>query len=187
MNAKLEPLTGPASGDAAGAGARRFYGKYRGTVVNNVDPVKTGRVIVLCPDVLGPIPSSWALPCFPASGRQAGMFAVPQLGAGVWVEFEGGDPDRPIWSGAWYASAAEVPALAQLVPPGMDTFILQTTGQCALSVSDVPGVGGIRLTTLSGALIMVNDAGILLDNGKGASILMAGPTVTVNAGALVVT
>lgn len=187
MNASVENLTGPAAEPAAGAGARRFYGKYRGTVVNNVDPVKTGWVIVLCPDVLGPIPSSWALPCFPTSGRQAGVFAVPQLGAGVWVEFEGGDPDRPIWSGSWYASAAEVPAIAQAVPPGMDTFIVQTTGQCTLAISDVPGTGGILLKTLTGALIQVNDVGITLSNGKGASIVLAGPSVTVNAGALVVT
>jgi len=186
MTAQHDTMTG-ASADAAAGGARRFYGKYRGTVFNNIDPLRRGRITVQCPDVLGPIPSSWALPCFPTAGRQAGVYAVPQLNSGVWVEFEGGDPDRPIWSGAWYASAAEVPALAQAVPPGLDTFIVQTTGQCTLAMSDVPGTGGILLKTLTGALIQVNDVGITLSNGKGASIILAGPTVTVNAGALVVT
>lgn len=167
--------------------AQRFYGKYRATVVNNVDPMRRGRIQVQCPDVLGPIPSSWALPAFPTAGRQAGVYAVPQMGSGVWVEFEAGDPDSPIWSGAWYASAAEVPALAQAVPPGLDTFVVQTTGQHGLSISDVPGSGGILLKSPTGALIQVSDVGITISNGKGASIVLAGPTVTVNAGALTVT
>lgn len=171
----------------ATAASHRYYGKYRGTVLNNVDPMRQGRVMVQCPDVLGAVPSSWALPCFPTAGRQAGVYAVPQIGSGVWVEFEGGDPDHPIWSGAWYASAAEVPAVAQAVPPGIDTFVVQTTGQTTLSISDVPGTGGILLKTSTGALIQVNDVGITISNGKGASIVLAGPSVTVNAGALVVT
>lgn len=184
-------MTSPESALAGGVPTadttRRFYGKYRGSVLNNVDPMRTGRVMVQCPDVLGPSLSSWAMPCFPLSGRQAGAYAVPQIGAGVWVEFEGGDPDHPIWSGCWYASAAEVPALAQAVPPGLDTFLVQTTGQYALAISDVPGTGGILLKSPTGALIQVNDVGITISNGKGATIVLAGPTVTVNAGALVVT
>jgi uncharacterized protein involved in type VI secretion and phage assembly len=178
---------GAAAAPAAAVGSHRYFGKYRGTVLNNVDPMRRGRIMVQCPDVLGAIPSSWALPCFPTAGRQAGVYAVPQIGSGVWVEFEGGDPDHPIWSGAWYASAAEVPALAQAVPPGMDTFVVQTTGQTTLAISDVPGTGGILLKTATGALIQVNDVGITISNGKGATIVLAGPTVTVNAGALVVT
>lgn len=167
--------------------AQRFYGKYRGTVLNNVDPMRKGRIQVQCPDVLGPIPSSWAMPCFPTAGRQAGVYAVPQIGSGVWVEFEGGNPDSPIWSGAWYASAAEVPALAQAIPPGLDGIVVQTSGQHTLSISDVPGSGGILLKSPTGALIQVSDVGITISNGKGASIVLAGPTVTVNAGALTVT
>ena len=73
---------------------------------------------MIVPDVSGLIPSSWAMPCFPVTGIQNGVFTVPPIGAGVWVEFEQGDPDYPIWVGGYY-SAADVPAMARAVPPGL--------------------------------------------------------------------
>ena len=82
----------------------RFYGKYRGLVMINVDPDSRGRLKALVPEVLGEVPSSWALPCAPYAGTGSGFFAVPPIGAGVWIEFEAGDVSRPIWSGAWWAS-----------------------------------------------------------------------------------
>src|SRR5258706_14152752 len=91
---------------------QRFYGKYRGTVINNVDPLQIGRIQVMVPDVSNVIPSSWAMPCVPIAGKQMGTYIVPQAGAGVWVEFEQGNPDYPIWVGGFWGSAAEVPALA---------------------------------------------------------------------------
>jgi hypothetical protein len=55
-------------------------------------------------------------------------------------------------------------------------------------ISDLPGpTGGIMLKSTTGASIIVNDTGIYIQNGKGASIVMVGPSVTVNTGALVVT
>jgi hypothetical protein len=83
----------------------RFYGKYRGLVVLNVDPLNQGRLKALVPEVLGLLPSTWALPCAPYAGMLAGLFAVPQIGSGVWIEFEAGDPSRPVWSGCWWGSA----------------------------------------------------------------------------------
>lgn len=164
----------------------RFYGKYRGTVINNVDPMRMGRLQVQVPDVIQL--SSWATPCVPFSGPQQGMFVIPMIGAGVWIEFEQGDPDHPIWVGGYWGSAAEVPAIAQAAPPGMQAFCLQTTLQNTLMLSDQPGpTGGFLLKTTTGAIFSVNDTGIVLSNGKGASIAMTGPSVTVNAGALVVT
>ena len=68
--------------------------------------------MVQVPDVEGLLPSSWAMPCLPFAGKQMGAYMLPQIGSGVWVEFEQGDPDYPIWSGCWYGSVAEVPALA---------------------------------------------------------------------------
>ena len=94
----------------------KFYGKYRGTVFNNVDPLQLGRIQVMVPDVFGLTPSSWAMPCVPIAGKQEGTFFVPQIGAGVWVEFEQGEPDYPIWVGGFWGLAAEVPSLA-LAPP----------------------------------------------------------------------
>lgn len=166
----------------------KFYGKYRGMVINNIDPMQTGRLMVQVPDVTGLVPGTWAMPCFPFAGKQMGAWALPQIGAGVWVEFEQGNADHPIWSGCWFGSAAEVPALALATPPGLSSVVLQTTLQNTLMVSDTPGpTGGILLKTTTGAMISVSDTGIIISNGKGATIVMTGPTVTVNAGALVIT
>jgi uncharacterized protein involved in type VI secretion and phage assembly len=166
----------------------RFYGKYRGTVINNIDPMQIGRVMVMVPDVSAFIPSGWAMPCVPVGGLQMGFFTVPPIGAGVWVEFEQGDPDYPIWTGCFWGSAAETPALAKTVPPGLDGMTMQTKLQNGLTVNDLPGpTGGIMLKSATGATIIVNDTGIYIQNGKGASIVMTGPTVTINQGALVIT
>lgn len=165
----------------------KFYGKFRGTVLNNIDPMQMGRVMVQVPDVASLLPSSWAMPCFPLSGKQMGIWAIPQIGAGVWVEFEQGNPDYPIWSGCWFGSAAEVPALALTAPPPLSDIVLQTALQNTFMLSDLPGpTGGILLKTTTGALISINDIGITISNGKGATIVMTGPSVTINAGALVV-
>jgi len=170
--------------------AKKFYGKYRGTVVNNIDPLQIGRIQVSVPDV-SVIPGTWAMPCMPIAGKQEGVFMVPQIGAGVWVEFEQGNPDYPIWVGGFWGSAAEVPALALVppaIPPGQN-IVVQTTAQNTLVLSDSPPTpvsGGIVLKSTTGAMIVVNDSGIYIQNGKGASITLIGPTVTVNMGALVV-
>jgi uncharacterized protein involved in type VI secretion and phage assembly len=165
-----------------------YYGKYRGLVLNNVDPLQKGRLMVQVPDVLGLTTSSWAMPCVPMAGIQMGVFVVPVVGAGVWVEFEGGNPDYPIWTGGFWGSAAEVPALALAGIPASPNIVLQTMGQNTIVVSDLPGpTGGIMLKSTTGATLIVNDTGIYIQNGKGASLIMAGPTVTINNGALVIT
>jgi hypothetical protein len=180
------------SGDASvGSNPRRFYGKYRGLVIENIDPEQIGRVILQVPDVLGAIPSSWAMPCVPAAGIQAGCFIVPPIGSQVWVEFEQGDPDYPIWTGGFWGIVGAVPVFATAppaIPPGQN-IVFQTTGQNMIMVSDAPPTpvtGGIVLKSTTGAMIVVNDGGIYISNGKGAMITMIGPTVDVNIGALTV-
>jgi uncharacterized protein involved in type VI secretion and phage assembly len=166
----------------------KYFGKYRGTVVNNIDPMQIGRLTVLVPDVKGIIPSTWAMPCFPISGKQMGAYNIPQIGAGVWVEFEQGDPDYPIWSGCFYGSAAEVPALALAGVAANPPIVVQTTLQNSIVISDVPGpTGGIMLRSTTGATLTVNDTGIYIQNGKGASVTLVGPTVNINLGALTIT
>ena len=167
--------------------ATKYWGKYRGMVINNVDPMQMGRLMVQVPDVTSLIPGTWAMPCVPVAGIQNGMVALPMIGSGVWVEYEQGDPDFPIWVGCFWGSAAELPALSHLTPPAISAITFQTPLQNGLSISDLPGpTGGIMLKSTTGASIIVNDTGIYIQNGKGASIVMAGPSVTVNAGALVV-
>ena len=166
---------------------QKFYGKYRATVLNNIDPMQIGRIQVIVPDVSNVIPTSWAMPCVPVAGIQMGMYTVPPIGSGVWVEFEQGDPDYPVWVGCFWGTAAEVPALARMVPPAVPGITFQTTLQNGVTINDVPGpTGGIMLKSATGATIIVNDTGIYIQNGKGASLIMTGPTVTVNNGALAV-
>lgn len=176
---------------APGGNPSRYYGKYRGTVINNIDPEQIGRVMVQVPDVLGLTPSSWALPCVPVAGIQAGVFVVPPIGSQVWIEFEQGDPDYPIWTGGFWGIVGEVPVFATAppaIPPGQN-IVMQTTGQNMVMVSDAPptpATGGIVLKSMSGAMIVVNATGIYISNGQGATITLIGPTVDINLGALTV-
>ena len=105
----------------------------------------------------------------------------------MWLQFEAGDPDRPVWTGGWWGNVAEIPVLALAGVPGDPNFVIQTMLQNVVVVSDLAGpTGGIMLKSTTGATIIVNDTGIYIQNGKGASIVMTGPTVTINNGALVV-
>jgi uncharacterized protein involved in type VI secretion and phage assembly len=169
---------------------RTFLGKYRGTVVNNIDPMLKGRLLVTVPDAVGLTPSSWAEPCVPLAGPTGppmGVYMVPPIGAGVWVEFEHGDPNLPVWVGCRWGAPSDVPPLAHLGLPIAPNIVLQTLGQNSLVISDLPGpTGGIMLKSATGATLIVNDTGIYIQNGKGASIVMTGPTVNVNLGALTV-
>ncbi|MCX6317014.1 MAG: phage baseplate assembly protein V [Bacteroidetes bacterium] len=167
-----------------------YFGKYRGTVINNIDPEMRGRLMLMVPDVTGMIPSTWAEACVPLAGPTGppmGMYVLPPIGAGVWVEYENGDPDHPIWVGCRWGTAADIPPLAKAGLPVSPSIVLQTLGQNSIAISDLPGpTGGIMLKSLTGASIIVNDTGIYIQNGKGAMLTMVGPTVTINNGALTV-
>jgi uncharacterized protein involved in type VI secretion and phage assembly len=166
---------------------KKFYGKYRGTVINNVDPMQRGRIMAMVPDVSALLPTSWAMPCVPIAGKQMGTYVIPQIGAGVWIEFEQGNPDYPIWVGGYWGTPAEVPALALAGNPVSPSIVLQTGLQNSLVISDLPGpTGGIMLKSTTGATLIVNDTGIYIQNGKGASIVMVGPSVTINQGAMTI-
>ena len=172
---------------APGARTGTFLGKFRGTVFNNIDPLNKARLQVVVPDVCL-TPSTWAMPCVPVAGLQMGAISIPPIGAGVWVEYEQGDPDYPIWVGCWWGSVAEMPLLSQQVKPPIQGFTFETTLKNGFQVSDLPGpTGGILLKTTTGASISVSDTGIIIQNGKGASISLIGPTVNINTGALTIT
>ena len=172
---------------------RKFWGKYRGTVVQNVDPEFRGRLMCLVPDVLGPAPSTWCEACAPLAGPTGppmGVYMVPPIGAGVWIEFEQGDPNFPIWTGCRWGAPSDIPPLARAGNPADPNICIQSLLQHSLVISDLPptpAAGGILLKSTTGAMIVVNDSGIYINNGKGAMITLIGPMVTVNNGALVVT
>ena len=158
-----------------------FYGKYRGTVVNNIDPMQRGRVQVSVPAVLGGGRSSWAEACVPYAGDQVGLFAVPPVGASVWVEFEAGDPNRPILAGCFWAQG-QAPGNA------LPTTKVFATDSVTVTADDLPGGGGLTITVGPPAVpvqmtLSCTSSGIEL--GIGASkLLLSTTSVSVNDGAL---
>jgi uncharacterized protein involved in type VI secretion and phage assembly len=170
------------AGESAG---NQFYGKYRGIVSTIQDPLLMGRIKARVPDVMGDQESGWAMPCAPFGGSGMGFFALPSVGAGVWIEFEYGDPDFPIWTGCWWGSAQEMPPVLLAQPP-YKKLMIKTEGGNSILLDDTPE-GGITLETSSGQKIKLSAAGIEIDNGRGGSIKLTGLQVSINDGALEVT
>ena len=161
----------------------KYYGKYRGTVINNIDLEQRGRILAIIPDVSGLTPSTWAMPCLPIAGKEMGVYVVPQIGSGVWIEFEQGDSDYPIWTGCFWGSAAEVPKLALAGNPLSPSIVMQTALQNTLVISDLPPpLGGIMLKSGASTIIVGTD-GIKIIAPK---IEINGLTI-INQGALTVT
>jgi hypothetical protein len=167
---------------------KQFFGKYRATVVNNVDPEMRARLLCTVPDVTGLVPSSWCEACAPLAGPvPMGAYLVPPIGTGVWVEFEQGDPNKPIWTGCRFA-IGDPPPLAYAGLPVSPNIVFQTAAQNCLVISDLPGpTGGIMLKSTTGATLIVNDTGIYIQNGKGAMITLVGPVTDINTGAITIT
>jgi len=82
--------------------AQLYLGKYRGLVTDNDDPMQLGRLRARVPAVLGKLETGWALPCVPYAGAGSGLYTVPEPGSNVWIEFEGGNPELPIWDGCFW-------------------------------------------------------------------------------------
>jgi uncharacterized protein involved in type VI secretion and phage assembly len=159
-----------------------YYGKYRGKVTDIKDPLMIGRIRANVPDVMGDEESGWAMPCAPFGGSGMGFFALPAVDAGVWIEFEQGDPDYPIWSGCWFGSVAEVPPM--LLAPPYKKLMIKTEGGNSILLDDTPGIGGITLETSGGQKIAILGTGIEIDNGMGAAMKLTGPQISMNNGAL---
>jgi len=157
-----------------------FFGKYRGSVANNLDPLSSGRLQVEVPAVLGPGSLSWAQPCVPFAGNDIGFFMLPPVGANVWVEFEAGDPDYPIWAGCFWGTDTAPAA------PAIETTRVIKTDTATVTIDDLPGAGGVTIEMASGAKIAMTATGIEITNGT-ASITLQGPNVSINNGALEVT
>lgn len=128
----------------------RYFSKYRGTVTDNQDPTNRGRVKVRVPAVLGDL-QTWAMPCLPYAGNNVGMFAVPEVGAGVWVEFEGGDPTFPIYSGGFWADN-EPPKTETNSPPAPSLKIIRSQQGLLISFDDQGQV--LTLSDQNGSNIM---------------------------------
>mgnify|MGYP001160580806 CR=1 len=148
----------------------RYFGKYRGTVVDNADATKRGRLKVKVPAVLDTL-EVWAVPCVPYAGDQVGLFAMPPAGAGVWVEFEGGDPSYPIWVGCFWGD--------NQAPQGGDPAIkMWKTDAITLTLDDTSDEA--RLENSSNASVtMTSDVVTVAGQGKHT---VASSAVTSEAG-----
>lgn len=155
--------------------AKRHWGKYRGTVIDNVDPLQQGRLLVSVPDILI---TGWAMPCVPLTDVLMGTFTRPRIGANLWIEFERGDPDKPIWVGCYW-NIAETPLLAKAanaVPPTNSVITLETATS-GISISDVP----VPLGTPPGTVIIRAGEGAVCISLTPASVTITAPTVNIVA------
>jgi phage baseplate assembly protein gpV len=151
----------------------RFYGKYRGTVAD-VDPA-TCRIKATVPAVLGDVTSGWCLPCVPYAGPQVGFAFLPEVGSGVWIEFEGGDVSYPIWVGCYWRR--------EEVPSGVAAAVkvIATVSPFEFTFDD--DHGELTVSDGNGNTITVKPAGISLKRGS-QTVTVADSSVSVNDGAL---
>lgn len=170
-----------------------FFGKYRGKVVDNNDVLsQRGRIQVKVPAVLGDEPV-WAVPCVPYAGPDVGFFFLPPVDAGVWIEFEGGDPSFPIWSGCFWADGqlpSEVLTADNriLKTENATVAIDDTVGEVVLSnQQDVKTTWNAEVVTSAGsATHTVGGVGVVSESSPGKVEVGSGG-VTINNGAFKVT
>lgn len=157
--------------------SQKFFGKYRGKVISNVDPERRGRLRVEVPQVLGTGTLSWALPSVPYAGVGFGFFAVPPVATNVWVEFEGGSPDLPIWSGCFWDREA-----APLEAASPSTVVLKTPN-ITLKLAQAGFTLDVLAPGAAPMKISLTSTGIEIVNGKN-SVKLNPMAVTINDGAL---
>lgn len=143
----------------------KYYGKYRGFVVDNDDPQQLGRLRVIVPSVLGEAETGWALPSLPFGGlADQGMFVVPEIDAQVWVEFEEGNVNQPIWTGTFWQNSGDVPSEAALSPPTTRMFktpaghILQFDDQADMERFHLRHPAGSEMTIDENGTVVMADA-----------------------------
>jgi hypothetical protein len=157
---------------------KRFYGKYRGTVLDNYDPLFLGRIIAEVPAISGSL-TNFAMPCVPYAGPGVGFYAIPPIGADVWIEFEGGDPNFPIWSGCFWAVTGEAPLCA----PVPETKIFKTEF-ITMILSDIPEAGGFTLECIPPA---TNESLTMTFNPEGITITCPESVINMTPGSITLT
>lgn len=153
----------------------RFYGKYRGTVTD-VD-ASTMRIKASVPSVLGDIPSGWCTACVPYAGPSVGFVMLPEVGSGVWIEFEAGDVSFPIWVGGYWRTG-EVPSDAKATVKA----IFASSG--ALKLDD--DAASASLADANGDSLTLSDGSATI-KGKTGKVVADSTGVTLNDSSLVVT
>ena len=168
------PYQDPAAQDARPEVRKRFFGKYRGSVAVNVDPLEKGRLMLLVPDVLGITPSTWALPCVPMAGPEMGTsFMLPPVGASVWVEFEQGDPQKPIWVGCFWDTEFTLGTLGLVAGSTPTPSITLETLTAGVGIADTPELGPAANVTIYA------DEGEVSISLDPAGITISAPTISI--------
>ncbi len=148
------------------AQAATYLGKYRGSVVTVTDPLQLGRIQAMVPAVLGSNPTGWALPAVPFAGAGHGLVLLPQVGDAVWIEFEQGDTNFPIWTGGWWSAG-------QLDPndfTGAKRLLATETGHQILIDE---GANMIQVLHAAGPTITLNGNSITLSVGATNLVISA--------------
>jgi uncharacterized protein involved in type VI secretion and phage assembly len=163
---------------------QRFYGKYRGKVTANKDRLRLGRIRASVPAVFGSDrETGWALPAVPYAGKGVGFFFIPPEDANVWIEFEGGDPDIPIWSGCFWDSGGEIPAPISATPDELPDLKVIKTDFVTITFDDTIKKRKIVLENSAGFKIVMDTQQIELSKNS-ITIRLNSGTVSINGDAL---
>ena len=171
---------------------QRVYGKYAGKVTDVDDPLKLGRVKVSVPAIFLN-EQKWAMPCVPYAGPQVGFHFIPPVGAGVWVEFEGGDVSRPIWAGCYWGSS-DMPSDAtspdvKVIATEKTTLVMDDSGSGEVTVKNDQDVTVTLESDIKseagGATHTVGSDGVVSESSPG-KVEVGASGVTVNNGAFTV-
>jgi uncharacterized protein involved in type VI secretion and phage assembly len=155
----------------------RFYGKYRGSVTD-VDDI-TLRIKAKVPAVLGEQKTGWCMACVPYAGPKTGIAFIPEVGSGVWIEFEGGDVSYPIWSGCYWRTD-ELPEDAK---PAVKTIVTAKGLKLVMNDDD----GKIEISDTNDNVITLDSAGVKISHGGSKAIEITSSSVKINDGNLEVT
>jgi uncharacterized protein involved in type VI secretion and phage assembly len=154
-------------------GDGRFFGLYRGVVTNVNDPESLGRVRAKVHELLGDTgETDWAFPCVPFGGGGAGWLMLPKTNDPVWIAFEAGDLNRPVWLGFWYSTPQPPPGGA-----GPDVRVLQSKAGHRIELGDAEGEEHVRVSHRSGALVEI-------DRDGNIALVETGENVKLGSGAL---
>ncbi len=156
----------------------RHFGKYRGLVRDISDPDNLCRIKASVPAVYDAEDSPWAMPAFPYAGPQHGLVLLPEVGDGVWIEFEGGDISRPIWSGCWWANNQR-PS-----PQGEKLRLLATSAGHQISIDE--DADEIKLVHPGGAEVTIGSSEISLKLGS-CELKISSSEIDMNNGMVKVT
>lgn len=156
----------------------RHFGKYRAIVSDVADPENLCRIKAKVPAVFGEEESPWAMPASPFAGPQHGLVLLPEVDDGVWIEFEAGDPSRPIWSGCWWARN-QVPT-----PQGEKIRLFSTSAGHQIVIDE--DADEIKLVHPGGAELSLGSSEISLKLGS-CEIKISTSEVNINNGMVKVT